>query len=204
MKTKKIGILAATFMMVLLAGCSSKKNAEPEEMTDESIAIESTQESSEISNEQSSQEDALLENSSDELAAGEKTDQESFDELVALLGKNDEEAAGMLSGGTENKSADGELLIGRIYTSEIFGEKISVNTLYDDKNMVNMVSFEVSGKGTEEYIEKLNGLTGQTASSDTATTESGAISSTWKMDGKIITLYEMQDQNIIEILLPVQ
>ena len=51
--------------------------------------------------------------------------------FLALLGKNDKEAADFFGGGTPNYTADGTFTIGRTYPVRLFGENREAGTLYD-------------------------------------------------------------------------
>ena len=55
---------------------------------------------------------------------------ENLSECLALLGKDDEAAKDALGGGEENIAGDGETLIGRIYSVELFGEQTEPSTAY--------------------------------------------------------------------------
>lgn len=84
--------------------------------------------------------------------------------LADLLGKTDEEAALLLGGGEENRTADGSYLVGRNYTAELFGSTCPVYSSYDEDGRVFMVLAELNGMDAGECAEKLDEITGVSGS----------------------------------------
>lgn len=81
-------------------------------------------------------------------------------DLIALLGKTDEEAAGLLGGGEENRTADESHLVGRIYRTALFGTACSVYTSYGENGAVEMavIRFETDdAQGCKQEMERLLG-----------------------------------------------
>lgn len=115
MKTTIKTIITAVLAMVLLAACGVEDEDTPEPAPTapvETAPVETEPVEPEETPEPS---DATAENLS---------------ECLALLGKDDEAAKDALGGGEENTAGDGETLIGRIYSVELFGEQTEPSTAY--------------------------------------------------------------------------
>ncbi len=115
MKTTIKTIITAVLAMVLLAACGVEDEDTPEPTPTapvETAPVETEPVEPEETPEPS---DATAENLS---------------ECLALLGKDDEAAKDALGGGEENIAGDGETLIGRIYSVELFGEQTEPSTAY--------------------------------------------------------------------------
>lgn len=115
MKTTIKTIITAVLAMVLLAACGVVDEDTPEPTPTapvETAPVETEPVEPEETPEPS---DATAENLS---------------ECLTLLGKDDEAAKDALGGGEENIAGDGETLIGRIYSVELFGEQTEPSTAY--------------------------------------------------------------------------
>lgn len=124
-------------------------------------------------------------------APAESGDMDTLNECLALLGMDDETAKDALGGGEENFAADGETLIGRLYATEMFGEKVEPSTMYDGDGRVIAVSIYLSGEKAEPYVESLTAAYGEPdEASDGASSESGATWQIWKTDAGQIKLIQ--------------
>ena len=82
----------------------------------------------------------------------------------------------------ENIAADGETLIGCIYSAELFGEETEPSTVYDAEGKVSSVSIYLAGAEAGPYAERLTELYGEPdADSAGESTESGSSWEVWKL-----------------------
>ena len=112
MKCAGVRMACIFLAAVVLGGCTPRnvtKGMEQGEAYDAVISVKGKQEKTQ-------------EMLSDRVAS----DSKQLLELAGLLGRTDEEAAGLLGGGTENRTEDGELLVGRDYETE-FLEKAAAS-----------------------------------------------------------------------------
>ena len=61
----------------------------------------------------------------------------------------------------ENIAADGETLIGCIYSAELFGEETEPSTVYDAEGKVSSVSIYLAGAEAGPYAERLTERIGE-------------------------------------------
>ncbi len=125
-------------------------------------------------------------------------DREDLAGLRMLLGKTDEEAAGLLGGGTENRTADGSLLVGRNYSAKFFGEECSIYTSYDEKGAVFMALVQLPGGLGQEWKARLEAVTGKQAVSEE--TEEEGQSFQWSYEGCLVTLYAAEGAVSLDIM----
>ena len=108
-----------------------------------------------------------------------------------------------LGGGEENIAGDGETLIGRIYSVELFGEQTEPSTAYDGSGKVSVVSIYLSGAESEPYYEKLVELYGEPdESSEGEASESGATWESWNIDGAQLRLVQSYGLCTLELTVP--
>ncbi|MEG2382782.1 MAG: hypothetical protein RSB39_04275 [Oscillospiraceae bacterium] len=134
--TKTISVIALTLalMTTIFAGCGNKDK--PEATPEASATPEAT------------------------APATESTADNALAEIAAMLGKNDKDLKDSLGGGTENFTEDKTILLGRTYQAEIAGERVPVDTVYnDDKNVESIgISFATSDIETvKSALEKAFG-----------------------------------------------
>lgn len=117
--------------------------------------------------------------------------------LTELVGKDDEAAAELLGGGEENRTADGQFLIGRSYRTELFGQECSVYTSYDEAALVSVVVAELPGQDAESCRELLTALFG----SETEVTEEETEEKSWYWEngGYRFTLYAFDDALSLDV-----
>lgn len=188
MKTTIKTIITAVLAMVLLAACGVEDEDTPEPTPTapvETAPVETEPVEPEETPEPS---DATAENLS---------------ECLALLGKDDEAAKDALGGGEENIAGDGEALIGRIYSVELFGEQTEPSTAYDGSGKVSVVSIYLSGAESEPYYEKLVELYGEPdESSEGEASESGATWESWNINGAQLRLVQSYGLCTLELTAP--
>lgn len=129
-----------------------------------------------------------------------ETEENSLKAVAELLGKQDGETEDMLGGGEENWTEDRSFYIGRIFQADIFGENYPVYTTCSEDGVVESVSVHmVSGerKVTDDEIElwteRISEYTGAEPSEKDEVSEGGSRKKSWTKDGKIATLYYMED-----------
>lgn len=122
------------------------------------------------------------------------SDSEELLALAGLLGKSDSEAAGALGGGAENRTEDGEVLVGRSYETTFFGEICSVHTSYDDTGLVWLVLAEPQELSAKELRERICAVTGSEPEEVPEETAAGGTdlgkTLDWNWGGIGISLYE--------------
>lgn len=120
---------------------------------------------------------------------------EEFDAVTALLGKTDTEAAKMLGGGSESRTEDGNILVGRSYQTALFGKECFVTTSYGSDGTVEMVFAAFSGAELAECVEQLSellGTQGQMQGVEESADAGEALSWTWKVGSYAISMYEVE------------
>lgn len=125
-------------------------------------------------------------------------DTKDLESLRALLGKTDEEAAGLLGGGEENRTADGSLLIGRNYTAAFFGEECRIYTSYDENGAVFMALVQLPGEDAQKWQARLDAVTGKQAAF--SETEEEGKRFQWQYEGCLVTLYEAEGAVSLDIM----
>lgn len=120
-------------------------------------------------------------------------------ECISLLGMDDAESAGALGGSEQNIAADGETLIGRIYSAELFGESVEPGTTYGDDGRVNSVSIYLAGTDAAVYAEVLTRLYGEPAGESDGVSESGSTWQDWTVEGARVRLYQSYGLSSLEI-----
>lgn len=179
MKCAGVRMACIFLAAVLLGGCTPRnvtKGMEQGEAYDAVISVKGKQEKTQ-------------EMLSDRVAS----DSEQLLELAGLLGKTDEEAAGLLGGGAENRTEDGELLVGRDYETELFGKSCSVHMSYDDAGTVWLVLAEPQEADADELRERLEAVTGNEPE-ETLEEDDADFGKTldWNWGGIGISLYESE------------
>lgn len=128
-----------------------------------------------------------------------------LDECLGLLGLDHEAAKAALGGGTENLAADGETLIGCVYSAEFFGEATQPSTLYDAQGLVCSVSVYLSGADAAPYAGRLTELYGEPdADSAGASAESGSSWEVWKTERGQLKLVQNYGLCTLEITPPAE
>lgn len=195
MKRKLTALSAAFLCLCLLTACGSEppKESEPAglpevSVPDEGQSAEPTGEDISIPSPDSGEDDGTG---------------EVLDECFALLGLDNEAAKDALGGGTENIAADGETLIGCIYSAELFGEETEPSTVYDADGKVSSVSIYLAGAEAGPYAERLTELYGgPDADSAGESTESGSSWEVWKTEHGQIKLLQSYGLCTLEITAP--
>lgn len=175
-KRAGLGMVCIGLTAAVLGGCTPRnvtKGMEQGEAYDAVISVKGKQEETA---------DAALDRIS--------SDSAQLLELAALLGKTDEEAAGLLGGGTENRTADGELLVGRTYETELFGKSCSAHASYDDAGTVWLVLAEPQEADAEELQERITAVTGRKPEETREDDADAGKTLEWNWEGIGIALYE--------------
>ena len=177
MKCAGVRMACIFLAAVMLGGCTPRnvtKGMEQGEAYDAVISVKGKQEKTQ-------------ETLSDRVAS----DSAQLLELAELLGKTDEEAAGLLGGGAENRTEDGELLVGRDYETELFGKSCSVHTSYDDAGAVWLVLAEPQEADAGGLRERIEAVTGSEPE-ETLEEDDADFGKTldWNWGGIGISLYE--------------
>lgn len=123
-------------------------------------------------------------------STGEPSEEKKqLEQLQAMLGREDEEAAGMLGGGEENRTADGSILVGRSYETELFGKAAHLYTSYDENGYVGMIFLEIAEGDAGQFLEILKEITGMEPEVPKDEEETGW---RWQLQGCVLTLYEIE------------
>ena len=80
--------------------------------------------------------------------------------LIALMGKTDEEASQMLGQGEENRTQDGNYLVGRIYQTTLFDRACSVYTSYGEDGTVELAVAQLSPEDASACRQGMEQLLG--------------------------------------------
>lgn len=80
--------------------------------------------------------------------------------LIALMGKTDEEASQMLGQGEENRTQDGNYLVGRIYQTTLFDRACSVYTSYGEDGTVELAVAQFSPEDASACRQGMEQLLG--------------------------------------------
>jgi len=177
-------------------GCNSQTSKKVEE-TSNNVPLKEESLKEDTSKEKTSKEDTSEEETS-------KEEKSELYELMELLGKNDKEASSLLGGGKENKTEDGEYLIGRIYESQIYDEDVTVYTVYtgyDNDEKVNTITLDLTKKDASYYKELVSKDLEQEPVVDSESSESGATIYTWILKDKIVSLYDSAGLISLEMVL---
>lgn len=130
----------------------------------------------------------------------------SFEELEALLGLEDAEAADRFGVSAENWTEDRSTFIGRIYQLSFFGEPIKVFTSYNDERQVVSVSAWITD-GTEEvteedvqvWVQRICDYAGSEPLFDNTSSEAGSEIWKWKKDDTFVKLFRLENLLTIEL-----
>lgn len=193
---KKRKFVLALGMALLMAGCGeAEETAESIESTESIESIEST-ESTEST--ESAESIAAEESSQAEAPEGETPGE--LAEIGSLLGMNDSETKDMLGGGAENWTEDRSFYIGRIFQAQAYGETYPVYTTCSPEGIVEAVSMRiVNGERPVEedeiriWTERISAEAGAPDSGEERYSEGGSRQKNWRKDGKIVTMYYMED-----------
>lgn len=128
-----------------------------------------------------------------------KETRENLEQCFQLLGRDDAGAAAFFDGGTENIAGDGETLIGRIYSVDLFGETTQPSTMYDENGLVFMVNISMGNPDAGVYAEQLRELYGEPAEKHGTPSEGGTTWEQWDMDGIQLRLFQDYELATIEI-----
>ena len=140
-----------------------------------------------------------------EAAGIEEDSRRVLETLWKIPGMKDEQTAELLGGGEENWTEDGTLYIGRIYQTELFGEKCKVLTSCSNDRIVKAVTVwvvhgerEVSEEEARLWTERISDM----MNADTVcryqlleyrSLESGARSWKWIQDDLSVSMCQMKD-----------
>lgn len=194
-------LLAAALSAAALTGCTEKEN--------ENTALETTSaaEADTAPLETTSQQEAEstdaaassgeTEDSSDTDAALEET-QNTLEELADMVGKSDDDTAGMLGGGEVNMASDGTTQIGRIFTVQLFGETVEAGTLLDEAGNVSTVTMQLENPDASVYEEQIVSIYGEPSSSSDEPSEGGATWKDWTVNGTLMRLYQQYELSALE------
>lgn len=138
------------------------------------------------------------ESSTEEMTAQTDRDRAQLEVLMELFGKKDEQAANMLDGGSENRTADGSWLVGRIYQAQLFDETCSVYTSYDEKGEVFLVLAQMTGAEAEKYLSGMEDMTG--TQGKLQEDEEGDRRWQWEYGDYLITLYDTKGHMSLDII----
>lgn len=194
---------------VLLGGCTPRnvtRGMAEGEAYDAVISVRGAQEETDASegvSDETAQEDVSGVSAVDlEQTA---SDSEELLALAGLLGKTDGEAAEAFGGGAENRTEDGEVLVGRSYETEFFGKACSVHTSYDDTGLVWLVTAEPKGTDSGELRDRIRAVTGSEPEEVTEETGEGRENPgktlDWNWEGIGVSLYEAEEGVSISISL---
>lgn len=192
-KRKKTGALLA--LVLVLACCSAcqvrnvTKGMDEGEHYDAVISVKK-QDSAAADQNSAAGDDAVAAMAGQALSAEDRSVLES---ILSMPGMTDAECAGVFDGGTENRTADGDYLIGRDYTVSLFGEDCALYISYGQAEAVDLAYVILPEGDVEAYAEKLSLLFGE---AESYVGEDGeAAEWTWIKDGRMICLY--QDESVI-------
>ena len=185
---KKSGILVMLMAAFVLSACGQKAVTEKSETAKEPVKEQEFVEEKVPSEEDESAEEKA---SPAENVVYEAT----FQELAALLGKQDPETANLLGGGEENWTEDKSFYIGRIYQVQLFDAQYPVYTGCDENMIVNSVSIwlangerKVSGEEVDQWVQRLTEFAGTEAVYDEISSEAGSKQWKWKLEDKFLSL----------------
>ncbi len=119
--------------------------------------------------------------------------------FLDMLGKTDAEAEVIMEG--ERNTAEDGTLIGRTYEVELFGEKVTVGSLFDTEQCVTILTAQFKNTDAEAYVESLTEIFGQPEEQMTADNEGGSYSVAWNVDNKAIQLYQSFELVSLELYL---
>lgn len=121
-------------------------------------------------------------------------------EIGSLLGMKDVETKDMFGGGEENWTEDRSFYVGRIFQAQAYGETYPVYTSCGMDGLVEAVSMRivngerpVAEDEVQTWTERISAEVGVADSGEEKYSEGGSRQKTWRKDGKIITLYYMED-----------
>lgn len=185
---KKAGILVILMAAFVFAACGQKAVIKESETAKEPVKEQEFVEEKVPSEEDESAEEKA---SPAENVVYEAT----FQELAALLGKQDPETANLLGGGEENWTEDKSFYIGRIYQVQLFDAQYPVYTGCDENMIVNSVSIwlangerKVSKEEVEQWVQRLTEFAGTEAVYDEISSEAGSKQWKWKLEDKFLSL----------------
>lgn len=119
--------------------------------------------------------------------------------FLALLGKNDKEAADFFGDGTPNYTADGALKIGRTYPVHLFGETREAGTLYDGNGCVQSITVQLEDPRAAVYEPILTWYYGTPTKVQSVPSEAGATYTEWTHENARIRLYQMYGLSALEV-----
>lgn len=126
-------------------------------------------------------------------------------ECFKLLGTTDGESADALGGGAANIAADGETLIGRVYTVTLFGGEVELSSSYDASGRVGAVSAYLPQPDGSEYRAELTDIYGEPALVSGGAGEGGSTWVGWDIDSARLRLIQGYGLCSLEIsAIPVQ
>lgn len=189
---KKQGLLwIALAVTVFLSACSVRnvtRGMEEGEHYDAVISVKGNSDAQEVLPEEAGPTSQVSKETQPEKEAlTENEDQ--LGQLRRLLGKSDEETADMFGGGEENRTADGSVLVGRNYETELFETTVHLYTSYDENRRVGMIFLEAVNGEAEHFLELLTETMG-TAPEVLEETEGSGWQ--WQLPDCVITLYEIE------------
>lgn len=174
---KRKGLILGLALALMMTGCSNTQKSDAN-VVESSTTVES------------------------ESKAPQMTDKEAIDNIFGLLGKDDDKSKEFFGGSEENKTSDGDYLIGRIYNISIFGEDTQLFTSYDAKGIVNSINFMLEGKTVEEYTSAITEILGQPTEVNDTPTEGGSTYTLWTIGDDLFYLYSGYDVITVQLIRP--
>lgn len=188
MRKKILAVCMITGMMLVNTACGQNTQAEtslPMESTTETTTEAETTTETETEVPEVSEEGATLKL------------------LSELLGLTDEDSESLFGGGTENRSGDNTILIGRDYQTQLFDRPAAIHTMYDENDTIYVVQAEIEGMSILDCQEEISKAT-ETQMLEVDKGESGQQNGQWSYDGKQVNLYQTEGTLFIELFVPVE
>ena len=197
MRKRRAVLPAMVLTAALLAGCSAEPaGAESAGTQAESAASVSSEAQTETVPETGAA-GSEARTEADKAQAEEAGQAVQLEELVEILGTDDEETKDLFGGGAENWTEDRSFYIGRIYQITLGEDEASLYTTCDESKKITSLSVKFHGGEedhqtmTEKWVENLTEFVGQEPEFDGKSSEAGSQNWKWKKDNTFITLYSL-------------
>lgn len=118
----------------------------------------------------------------------------SLSACLHMLGMADEDAAKVLGGGTEIHTPNGQFLLGRVYTAQMFSETAKFSTLYNSDAKVSKVNIQLQNTDKSVYEPQITALYGEPSARND---EGGTV--TWTTDRGTMVLMQQENRCILEM-----
>lgn len=114
---------------------------------------------------------------------------DSIMSVAELVGKTDEEAKELFGGGSENKTEDGSVLLGRSYTVELDGKAAVIETIYTEDLKVSAATVTFDNATAPDVESIITAACGEpTKVSEQENIEASYLR--WTKDGIAVSLYD--------------